>query len=275
MQIAAIIPKVHEFLMAHASRPLTGLVSVSFRQLSPSAIVRLAKECSLDLIEWTGDIHVPPGDPVRAAEVKALTRAEGLRVAAYGSYYRLGISEPEMPFAGVLESAASLGAPVIRVWAGNLGSDVADEAVWDRVCLDAERTAVLAADLGIRIALEFHGNTLNDTPASAQKLWERLPLPNLQSLWQPLPTLTRSEQDASLAVVLPRLSHVHVFQWCPGPPITRHPLAEGITEWTEWLGVIHTSRPEVPALLEFVENDDPKHLRVESETLRRILNRAS
>jgi sugar phosphate isomerase/epimerase len=237
--------------------------------------VTLAKDCALDLIEWTGDIHVPPGDLARAEEVRTLTETVGLGVAAYGSYYRLGISEAEMPFAGVLETAIMLKAPVIRVWAGNLGSDKADEAVWDRVCEDANRTATQAAPHGIRIALEFHGDTLNDTPAAARKLWHRLGNPNLLSLGLPLPTLTRQEQDASLQLVLPRLSHVHVFQWRPGPPITRHPLAEGITEWTEWLGMIHASRPEVPALLEFVADDDPKHLRVESETLRGILNRAA
>lgn len=252
-----------------------GLVSVSFRQLSPSAIVTLAKESSLDLIEWTGDIHVPPGDLTRAEEVRTLTETAGLGVAAYGSYYRLGISEPTMPFSAVLETAMTLGAPVIRVWAGNLGSDKADEAVWDRVCEDANRTATLAAPHGIRIALEFHGDTLNDTPAAARRLWLNLSNPNLLSLWQPLPTLTRSEQDESLQIVLPRLSHVHVFQWRPGPPITRHPLAEGITEWTQWLGMIHASRPEVPALLEFVVDDDPAHLPIESETLRKILRQAS
>jgi 3-dehydroshikimate dehydratase len=250
----------------------SGLVSVSFRQLTPNAIVTLAKDCSLDLIEWTGDIHVPPGDLPKAAEVKNLTLAAGLRVAAYGSYYRLGVSESEMPFASVLESAAILGAPVIRVWAGNLGSDLASAADWDRVCDDANRTSALASDRGIRVALEFHGNTLNDTPAAASKLWQRLSSPNLLSLWQPLPTLTREEQNASLQVVLPRLSHVHVFQWRPGPPITRHPLAEGIAEWTHWLQTIHATRPEIPALLEFVENDDPRQLPAEAETLKKILN---
>ena len=253
-------------------RTPTGLVSVTFRQLDPAALVDLALHNGLDLIEWGGDVHVPHGDLNRAEEVRRITAEGGLRTAAYGSYYRLGTSEEAgLSFQSVLDTAVALGAPVIRVWAGTLGSDVADESVWETVTRDAERTATMAAEHGICVAIEFHGNTLNDTPDAARRLWSILKHQDLRSLWQPLPTLDRAGQDESLSVVLPRLSHVHVFQWRPGPPITRHPLAEGSSEWSHWLSVIRSSGREIPALLEFVENDDPDLLPLEAETLRKLL----
>jgi sugar phosphate isomerase/epimerase len=246
------------------------LVSVSFRQLSPPAILALAKENDLGLIEWGGDIHVPEGDLVTGRKVGEATRSTGLKVAAYGSYYRLGGTDPDA-FQPVLNTAVALGAPAIRVWAGNTGSEAADEAIWKSVCADANRIAGLAEKEGLRVALEFHGGTLNDTPGSARRLWQELDHPNLRSLWQPLPTLTPREQNESLSVILPHLSHVHVFHWNPGPPVDRRPLAEGAGDWARWFGMIKPGYPEIPSLLEFVVADDPDNLSADAATLHKLL----
>lgn len=251
--------------------PLAGLVSVTFRQLDPAAIIDLAVDNGLGLIDWGGDVHVPHGDLIRAGEVGRLTRERGLSVASYGSYYRLGSSENGLSFRSVLETAVALGAPVIRVWAGTLGSEEADESIWELVTHDAERVASMASDSGIRVAIEFHGETLNDTPEGARRLWRTLTHPGVSSLWQPLPTLDRGRQDESLSVVLPRVSHLHVYQWSPGPPITRHPLGEGRSEWRHWLSVIRQSDRQIPALLEFVENDNPALLSREAASLLSLL----
>src|SRR5262245_16795172 len=94
-----------------------GLVSVTFRQLGPGEIIALAVEHGMRAIEWGGDVHVPVGDLVVAREVGRWCVDAGIIVEAYGSYYR-GIGD----FAPVLETALALGAPRIRVWAGELGS---------------------------------------------------------------------------------------------------------------------------------------------------------
>ena len=96
-----------------------GLVSISFRKLSWQDTLSLAKTAGLEAIEWGGDVHVPHGDVALAREVGEATRAAGLEVAAYGSYYRLG--EPAPDFSDVLASAKALGAPIIRIWAGSYG----------------------------------------------------------------------------------------------------------------------------------------------------------
>ncbi|MFN2155934.1 MAG: sugar phosphate isomerase/epimerase, partial [Anaerolineae bacterium] len=94
----------------------SGLVSITFRQLSPAEIVARAAQAGLEAIEWGGDVHVPHGDVDAARTVRRTTEEAGLQVAAYGAYYRVGHEEP-CPFADVLESAVALGAPLIRVWA--------------------------------------------------------------------------------------------------------------------------------------------------------------
>jgi len=47
----------------------TGLVSVTFRKLSPTQIVNPVSKVGLQGIEWGGDIHVPTGDIYKAREV--------------------------------------------------------------------------------------------------------------------------------------------------------------------------------------------------------------
>src|SRR4051812_33893599 len=98
-----------------------GLVSVTFRQLSPPQIVDLAHKAQLQTIEWGADIHVPAGDLVRAREVRGMTVDAGLSITSYGSYFRAGEDDPA-DFSPVLESAQALGALSIRIWAGRRGS---------------------------------------------------------------------------------------------------------------------------------------------------------
>ncbi len=53
-----------------------GLVSVTFRQLSPEEIVRVAREAGLTVIEWGGDVHVPPGDSTTRVLTVVKTKQE-------------------------------------------------------------------------------------------------------------------------------------------------------------------------------------------------------
>jgi 3-dehydroshikimate dehydratase len=48
---------------------IPGLVSVTFRKLSPQEIIALTAEAQLQVIEWGGDIHVPHGDIQQAENV--------------------------------------------------------------------------------------------------------------------------------------------------------------------------------------------------------------
>lgn len=256
-----------------AKRGRPGLVTVTFRQLSPEEIVRAAKDAGLAVLEWGGDVHVPAGDKQRAREVAALTRGAGLETVCYGSYYRVGHEGEggKAPFDEVLATAAALGAPCIRVWAGQQGSAAADDAYFERVCADANRIAHLAARGKIRVAFEFHEGTLNDNAEAAVRLWAALPHPNLFSLWQPLVSLDFEQRNKSLAAVLPRLAHVHVFHWLPGNPVDRRALEEGSDLWRGWLEAMERAGRRPDALLEFVRGDDLAALRDDAAHLLKLL----
>lgn len=252
-----------------------GLVSITFRKETPQSIIALCVANRLEEIEWGGDIHVPHGDQTRAAEVASLTREAGLRVAAYGSYYRLGVSESDgLSFASVLESAVALGAPTIRVWAGNRDSDDADSTWRSLVADDALRCADLSGAEGISIAYEFHGGTLTNTVDSACALLDATVHPFVHILWQPTVGLSTEECLAGLRRILPRLLNVHAFHWWPDSA-TRHPLSDGADRWTVYLDEIRAAGLTPSVLLEFVRDGATSALAQDAATLRSLLNPAT
>lgn len=223
----------------------------------------------LQAIEWGGDVHVPPGDVGRASRVGELTRATGLSITAYGSYYRLAGSEGTS-FEEVLATAAALGAPAIRVWAGSRGSADTDAAGRKAVAEDALRCADLAGARGISICYEFHDGTLTDTTESAVALLAETEHPFVQTLWQPPHGKPLEECLTSLRALRPRLHHVHVFHWWPDPG-HRHALADGRERWEAYVAELKSCSGDADLLLEFVRNDDPNTLPEDAQTLREIL----
>ena len=248
---------------------IPGLVSVTFRQRSVEQIVELVVQAGLNAIEWGGDIHVPHGDLARARQARQMTEGAGLTVAAYGSYYRVG--DPKSPdFDDVLVSAVELGAPTVRVWAGRRGSRDADEAYRQAVVDDARRVADLAEGANVKLAFEFHGNTLTDTSRSATQLFQQVDHPAVCSYWQP--PLGASVDDArrSLRDVLPWLSNVHVFHWKPGTSQLLA-LADGAEAWRSYIDAIQSTRRDHFMLIEFVRDGVPENFFEDAAALKHWL----
>jgi 3-dehydroshikimate dehydratase len=244
----------------------TGLVSVTFRQLEPSEVIETAVKAELEGIEWGGDIHVPHGDLDAAARVAAMTAEAGLRVAAYGSYYRLAHS---CDAAEVIRTASMLGAPTVRVWAGRRGSAAADEAYWAAVVADARHLASLAEPFGMSVSFEYHRDTLTDTRAATARLLDLLPETSIRTLWQPRPERDRAENAGDLRAVLPRLTNMHVFTWTATGQ--RLALADGRDDWLAYLREVAVAPGDRYALLEFVAGDDPARLATDAAMLREMV----
>lgn len=235
----------------------TGLVSVTFRQLPADEVVELAAKAGLGAIEWGGDVHVPLGSLVTAERVKALCEVRGLEIAAYGSYLRAGsIDREEMRSA--VATAEALGAPRIRVWAGNVGT--AQAGVGDRMAVTRglAELADVAASAGIEIAMEFHRNTLTDEVDSTITLLLDVGAPNLKTYWQPPVDLDDAQCLDQLEALMPWLTTVHVFSWWPSN--TRLPLAGRESLWRPVLDRLAAEPREINALLEFVADDSPEQL---------------
>ncbi|MSU88016.1 TIM barrel protein [Rhodobacteraceae bacterium 2CG4] len=250
---------------------LPGLCSVTFRQLAPPRIAALAAEAGLRAVEWGMDGHLPPGDAATARRLRALAADHGLITPTAGSYLRC--DDPAEDPAPTLDAAAELGARCVRVWAGRQGSDrTGDRAA--AVVATLRRHCEAAAGRGLVLGLEYHRNTLTDTPESAARLLAEVDHPALVAYWQPRGDGTRGAMARELAQLAPHLAHLHVFHW--RDYADRLPLAQGRALWAERLAAAAaTPAPEAGprcAFLEFVRGDDPEAFREDAAILIGLLN---
>ena len=247
---------------------MTGLTSITFRQLTVEQIVELVQQSGLDGIEWGGDVHVKPGEEALAREVGDRPRQAGLQVLSYGSY--LHVDGPEHiaeDFKPVLQSALALSAPVIRVWPGGREPDRADEAYYDRNAEALRIIGEMAGQHGLTVATEYHRGTLTQNAESAQKLMQRIDSPYVKTYWQPNPDITAADNRHEAAAMRPYLANVHVFCWTKGNE--RHPLAQGDADWRAYLQALELDPQRQHAIIEFVKDDSPARFLEDAETLRR------
>ena len=249
---------------------MIGLTSITFRGLTSPEIINLAVKAGLDGIEWGSDVHVPQGQESLARNVAAACADVGLAVTSYGSYFRAGLAEdPTDEIRALIKSAKALGAPVIRVWAGEKSPQEADVNYRKNVEKALTLFVEMAADEGICIATEYHRHTLTENADSALALLQAVP--GLKTYWQPNPDISEKENLAELQRVLPYLSNVHVFQWT-SPGNVRHPLEEGTEFWSHVVRLIRLhSKAEHHFLLEFVQNDSRVQCIRDAGTLRSIV----
>jgi sugar phosphate isomerase/epimerase len=231
--------------------------------------VGLVRQAALAGIEWGADVHVPHGDVEQAKLVRQLTEDAGLQVAAYGSYYRITHHETG-PFDAVLETAAALAAPAIRVWAGKKGIEEADSDYWQAVVDESKVIAKKAAKENIRIVYEFHANTLTDTNNGARGLLEDVKHKNVLSYWQP-PRYSQIDYNLTgLDMVMPFLYGLHVFHWDRDSG-ERRPLSEGREDWRLYLEKANAKGKDMFALIEFVEENKPENFLRDAATLKEWL----
>ena len=246
----------------------SGLVSITFRNKTVREICRLCRAANLSAVEWGGDVHVPPKGN-KAKETLCLTQDNGLIVSSYGSYFRL--SQGMDAFMYNLEEAVNLTAPVIRIWAGAKGSGAYGENERYLITDELMRVSERALGAGIRVALEYHPNTLTDDRESVKKLMKDTEGEKYSPLfyWQPRWDWDAQETIGALSDLNERLSHAHVFAWEHREnEILRKPIKDGETLIRRALSI----KKDGFALIEFVKDDSDEMLLKDAQTLNQWIN---
>ncbi len=230
------------------------------------------------------------GATTLAKEVGRQTRDAGFSTCSYGSYYRAGIVQPDLSFEAVLDTALALGAPTVRIWAGNRDAEEVDDEQRALIVKDVGRIAELAARAGVTVGFEYHHGTLTNSRQSTDRLMREIPHAAVRFYWQA--PFGRSPHYCldSLRRVLPRLAHLHVFHWTVGAEVIddvqppdlksliwpqdyhRHPLSDGAACWRTYLACAATSATDHWALLEFTKDDDWRQLAEDARTLVALLS---
>lgn len=246
----------------------SGLVSITFRNKTVREICSLCLKANLSVIEWGGDVHVPPRGG-KAKETLRMTLDHGLEISSYGSYFRLGEDMDDFLFN--LEEACLLKAPVIRVWAGRKGSREYKEDERRFLTDELMKISEKAHLSGVSVALEYHPNTLTDHPDSVKKLLLDTSGEAYSPLfyWQPRWDWTEKQTLSALSDLQDRLSHIHVFAWeHTENRILRKPISEGKTLLTSALSI----KKDGCALIEFVKDDSDEMLLKDAETINKWIN---
>ena len=246
---------------------MIGLTSITFRHLSPRQILDLAATADLQGVEWGSDVHVPAGDIYLAREVSAACKEAAIAVTSYGSYFKAGaLEDPAAQIETLIKSAKALGAPVIRVWAGEKSPAAVNDTYRQRVERDLSLFVSKAAAENLQVATEYHRGTLTENAESTLSLLEAVP--GLKTYWQPNPDISEARNLEELDMVLPYLVNVHVFQWT-APGNVRHPLEEGRGFWMQCIqNVLADQETEHHFLLEFVTGDQPEQCIRDAKVLR-------
>jgi len=252
-----------------------GICSVTFRGKTAEEVIQLTAEAGLDGIEWGGDLHVPAGDIENAERIGRLTRDAGLAVAGYGSYYFAFDKPGDLPSdcAPIIETAAALGAPVIRIWAGSMAVEKTPD-YFDTVVQQSRRMAGLAQEADIKVGYEFHPNTFTETLDGTLSLLNAAAHPNLHAYWQPRHADDLAERLRQIAVLKEgsHLLNLHVYHWDNPPDYSRFPLEAGKAFWPACLQAADEPGTERFALLEFVRNDDSGQFLADAATLKAMLS---
>jgi sugar phosphate isomerase/epimerase len=225
------------------------MTSVTFRGKSIEEVASLAKAAGLSEIEWGGDVHVPPADEAAIRRALSAMKENNLRCSSYGSYYRVGDND-EGAFRNIVKTAKALGASIIRVWLGRIGSLSANTEYRSKILEESKRLSAIAAEYGATVAFEFHGKTLNDTGEASISFLKDCACENIKTYWQPL---SYSDNEANLRAVLPYLVAVHVFTW--DDEYRRYPLSDGESAWKRYLSILNEAKISVPLIMEFVKDD--------------------
>jgi len=158
------------------------MCSIGWRDESVETAVAAISQAGYVGVEmWQPHVqrHLDAGGSV--ASLNALVQNHALKVPMLSGYYDLA-EHPEESLLALehhAEQAATLKAPLLRMFTGGESSTEASLATWDAVTKALRRACDIAATLGLGIALETHEGNLHDTTESTLHLLRAVARPNL------------------------------------------------------------------------------------------------
>ena len=242
----------------------TGLVSVSFRELSPEQIMQEMVKNGLKYVEWGSDVHAPCTDSAQLERIVALQKETGITCCSYGTYFRLGVT-PNEELADYIRAAKLLGTKTLRLWAGKKSADKFTPEERENFFNICRQAAKIAEDAGVVLCMECHRRTYTETMESALELMEAVNSPAFRMYWQPSQALSIEGNVEYIQKLMPYIDNLHVFQW---KNEIRYPLSTGEEEWKTYMTQFSGARM---ALLEFMPDDRIESLPAEAAALHRIL----
>lgn len=159
-----------------------GFTTVTLRQIKEiEKVVAVASNIGAECIEWGADVHVK--DVETAKHAKKLCDAAGIDICSYGSYYRVG-SNNMTEWERVCKIASAMGAGIVRVWLGSADSEKTDKATYSALVSEVKAMCGIAAEYGVTVCPECHGNTYNNNTDAFLKIQKDTACDNFKTYFQ-------------------------------------------------------------------------------------------
>jgi sugar phosphate isomerase/epimerase len=238
----------------------TGVVSVSFRQLSVDEVIRCTKEAGLSHIEWGSDVHAPYDDPEKLAYIAKAQEEAGIVCPSYGTYFKLGVDDVEL-LHGYSRAARTLGTDVLRLWCGNKNYTDLTPEEREFMLSECKKAAKIAEEEGVVLCMECHQKSFTNVLEGALDLMRSVNSPAFRMYWQPS---TKDSVEYNLEYargIKDYVDTIHVFYYKDGKKAY---LAEGAEDWRKYLAVFSGNEK---LLLEFMPDGTPATLPGEAAAL--------
>lgn len=241
-----------------------GLVSISFRSLTPKQIIDAVANAGLACIEWGSDVHAPCHDIPSLQEIARLQKDAGISCCSYGTYFRIGVNTAqELP--DYIRAAKILGTNILRLWCGSKGSEEFTPQERDVLFEQCRVLARIAEKEGVVLCMECHNWTFTDRADAALALMQAVDMPSFRMYYQPNQFRTTEENIYYAKRLAPYTLHLHVFNW---KEYDRFPLRDSLPLWREYLSAFSGDRH---LLLEFMPDDRVESLPGEAAALLQLI----
>ena len=239
----------------------TGLVSISFRKLTPKQVIDAVAAAGLKYIEWGSDVHAPCNDIARLEEIARMQKESGISCSSYGTYYHIGKEKTEEIY-DYIKAAKILGTNILRLWCGS-GKPCAEFTQEEREAIYAQgrELAKIAEQENVILCMERHGWTLTEEAESALQVMQAVDSPAFRMYWQPNQYKTVEDNIASAKLLAPYVYNIHVFNW---EGDVWYPLRGGLETWRKYLSCIPGDHI---LLLEFMPDNRVESLPEEASAL--------
>lgn len=241
-----------------------GLVSVTFRQLSPEEIIALMKENDIFVVEWGSDVHAPQNDIKKLEQIAELQKEYGIKCSSYGTYFRVGTT-PIEELESYIKAAKILGTDVLRIWCGDKDSEDYSDEEKQMLFEECKKLSLIAEQNEVILGLECHGWTYTNRLSSALEIMEAVNSESFKMYWQPNQFRTYEENLEYAEKIAKYTVNIHVFNW---DGEDKFPLIEAKTKWQEYLKKFSGNEN---LLLEFMPDGKPESLTTEYAALKQIV----
>ena len=243
----------------------TGLVSISFRNLSAEEIIRLTKESGLAAIEWGSDVHAQKDDIRELWRIREQMDNAGLYTSSYGTYFRVGENSPD-ELCDYLSAANILGTKILRLWCGRKNYEDMTEAERQWIIEESKRAADIAERAGVTFCMECHNNTFTSCSEGALRLMNSVNSGAFGMYWQPSRLINQKANLDYASAISPYARNIHVFNWSEHG---RHPLSSGLDVWGKYVSHFDGTQH---LLLEFMPDNSAESLLGEAMALAELAN---